>query len=118
MHNDPLPNSGSYRLDRVLPRSGRGSDCHWAVPAHNYLDVAAFVDAARRPVDVIQPDPYVCHQPVQAVQRLAQPIRSALLPALAFKVVGAKVKLHDQALEKLRQLDFGANASSEKAIPT
>jgi len=116
LHNDPLPKSGSDRLDRVLPRSGCGTDCHWAAPAHKIFDVAAFVEAARRPVDVIQPDPDACHQPVQASQRLAQPIRSALLPELAFKVVGAKVKLHDRALEKLRQLEFVADANSEKAI--
>jgi len=44
----------------------------------------------------------------------AQPARSALRPQLAFKAVAAKVKLHDQAREKLRQLDFVANAYAGK----
>ena len=35
------------------------------------------------------------HQPLQAAQRPAKNVRRALLPTQAFKVVGAKVKLHD-----------------------
>jgi len=45
----------------------------------------------------------------------AQPGRSALPPLLPFKVVGTKVKLQHQALEKLRQLDFVAVADPVKA---
>jgi len=115
LHDNPLPYPGRHRLDRVLPRSGGGSDRHGAAPSNKDLDAAAFVDAARRPVDVVKPDRDARHQPVQAPQRVAQPVRSALLPELAFKVVGAKVKLHDQVPEKLRPLHCGADADPEKA---
>jgi hypothetical protein len=37
----------------------------------------------------------VCHQPLQVAQRPAKNVRHALLPTQTFKVVGAKVKLHD-----------------------
>lgn len=47
--------------------------------------------------------------------RPAQSVCSALLSKLTCKVVGTKVRLHDQALEKLRQVDFVAVARSEKA---
>lgn len=56
-----------------------------------------------------------CHQPLQAAQRTAKNVRRALLPTQAFKVVGAKVKLHDGALEQLRELHFVANAGARKA---
>ena len=54
-------------------------------------------------------------QPMQAPKRPAKPVRGALLPKLAFEIVGAKVKLHDQPPEKLQQLDFVAIAESKKA---
>ena len=112
---DPLLQPGRHRLNRVLPRTGGGTDHDRAAPTHKHFHVAAFVDATRGPVDVVQPHFHACHQPVQAPQRPAQPVRGALLPQLTFTVVGSKVKLHDQGLEKLRQPDFGADAEPEKA---
>jgi len=47
--------------------------------------------------------------------RPAQSVCSALLSKPTGKVVGTKVTLHDQALEKLRQVDFVTVALSEKA---
>jgi len=71
---------------------------HGATNAHQDRDAAAFVDVARSSVNVVLPDL----------------VRSAMRPQLAFKAVAAKVKLHDQAREKLRQLDFVANACAGK----
>jgi len=82
---------------------------------HENLNTAAFVDAASRPVDVVKPDLDACNQSMQAPKRPAKPVRGALLPKLAFEVVGAKVELHDQPPEKLQQLDFVAIAESKKA---
>lgn len=48
------------------------------------------------------PRPDAFNQPVQAPQRLAQPVRRELLPLLAVTVVGSKLKLHDGGLESLR----------------
>ncbi len=98
LQDDPLPYPGRHRIDRVLPRSGRGSDGHGAAPVHESLNTSAFVDAASRPVDVVKPDLDACNQPMQAPKLPAKPVRGALLPKRTFKVVGAKVKLHDQAL--------------------
>ncbi len=115
LQDDPLLQPGRHRLNRVLPRTGGGTDHDRAAPTHKHFHVAEFVDDTRGPVDVVQPHFHACHQPVQAPQRPAQPVRGALLPQLTFKVVGSKVKLHDQGLEKLRQPDFGADAEPEKA---
>ena len=115
LQDDALPNPGRRRLDRVLPRSGSGTDGYGAAAAHEDLDTAAFVDAACGAVDVVESDLDACHHPMQAPQRAAKPVRGALLPQLTFKVVGAEVKLHDQTLEKLRQLHFVAKTGSKKA---
>lgn len=115
LQDEPLSQPGRQRIDRVLPRSGSGGDRNWAAPAHEHFDIAAFVDPARRPVYVIQPDLDACHKSVRAPHRPAHPVPSALLPPLALQVVGAKVKLHGLALDKLRQSDFVASAASVKA---